>query len=287
MTLESAGPNIEQIEYWNEHGGAKWVALHDRINSQIEPLGRLAMDRGRISPGDRVIDVGCGCGATSLEIAQRVGSRGQVLGIDISRPMLERARAAAAQAGLGHAIFEQADAQTGRLDVAGFDVVFSRFGVMFFANPVAAFANLRSALRAGARLSFVCWQAAQENPWMIVPMAAALQHLPPPPLPPPDAPGPFAFADPNRVRAILSGAGFDEIQLEPIHETLTVGGMGSLDEVVDFLLQIGPTSRLLRESDPSLLPKVAASVREALEPYHTGQGLRMPSAAWIVTARNR
>lgn len=287
MTLESTGPNAEQIDYWNDQGGPKWVALHALINAQIEPLGRIAMDRGKISAGDRVIDVGCGCGGTTLEIAHRVGAGGQVLGIDVSRPMLERARDAAAEAGVGHARFQQADVQTGRLDAVGFDVVFSRFGVMFFADPVAAFRNLRSALRREARLSFVCWQAVQRNPWMIVPMGAALQHLPPPPLPPPDAPGPFAFADPDRVRGILSGAGFEKIELEPIHETLTVGGTGSLDQAVDFLLQIGPTSRLLRESDPGLLPKVAASVRQALEPYNTDEGLRMPSAAWIVTARNR
>jgi hypothetical protein len=127
----------------------------------------------------------------------------------------------------------------------------------------------------------------QENPWMTVPMGAALQHIPPPPTPAPDAPGPFSFADPDRVRGILAGAGFEEVHLAPIRETLTVGGSGSLDEAVDFLLQIGPTGRLLRESDPALAPKVAASVREALEPYHTDEGLRMPSAAWLVTARSR
>jgi SAM-dependent methyltransferase len=287
MTIEPSGPNAEQIEYWNQQAGAKWVALHDLINAQIEPLGRMAMERGEISAGDRVIDVGCGCGGTSVEIARRVGPNGQVLGLDISGPMLERARSAASEVGLSNARFQQADAQTGKLDAATFDVVFSRFGVMFFADPVAAFTNLRSALRARARLSFVCWQAVQENPWMIVPMGAALQHLPPPPLPAPDAPGPFAFADPNRVRGILAGAGFEDVQLEPIRETLTVGGTGSLDEAVDFLLQIGPTGRILRESDPALTPKVAASVREALEPFHTDKGLRMPSAAWIVTARNR
>jgi SAM-dependent methyltransferase len=286
MTMEPTGPNAEQIQYWNEHAGPKWVALQRLIDSQIEPLGRMAMERGEISAGERVIDVGCGCAGTSLEIARRVGSSGEVLGIDISGPMLERARSAAAEAGIRHARFEHIDAQTGTFETESFDVLFSRFGVMFFANPPAAFANLRSALRAGARLSFVCWQAIQENAWMLVPMGAALQHLPPPPIPAPDAPGPFAFADPDRVRRILSGAGFEDVQLESIRETLTVGGTGSLDEAVDFLLQMGPTSRILRDSDPALTPKVAASVRQALEPYYGEEGLRMPSAAWIVTARN-
>jgi SAM-dependent methyltransferase len=287
MNTKPNGPNAEQIEYWNEQGGPKWVALQSLIDGQIEPLGRVAMDRGDISEGKRVLDVGCGCGGAALEIARRVGKSGQVTGIDISRPMLERARDAAAEAGLTNVRFEEADAQTVTFAAAGYEVVFSRFGVMFFADPTAAFANLRSALRGGARLSFVCWQASHENPWMMVPMVAALQHIPPPPIPPPDAPGPFSFADPDRVRGILGGAGFEDIHLDPIRETLTVGGTGSLEAAVDFLLQIGPTARVLRESDPALTPKVAASVREALEPYHTDQGLRMPSAAWLVTARNR
>jgi ubiquinone/menaquinone biosynthesis C-methylase UbiE len=288
MTMESTTANAEQIEYWNEQAGPKWVALQHLIDAQIEPLGRMAMERGQISAGEEVIDVGCGCGATSVAIARRVGPDGRVTGFDVSRPMLERARRAAAEAGLTNVHFEEADVQTGGLGAASFDVVFSRFGVMFFADPVGAFANLRSALRVGGRLAFVCWQAIQDNPWMIVPMSAALQHLPPPPSAAPDAPGPFAFADPNRVQRILSDAGFEDAGLEPIRETLTIGGAGSrLDDAVDFLLQMGPTARLLRESDPALTPRVAASVREALEPYHGDEGLRMSSAAWIVTARKR
>lgn len=286
-TKPTNGPNAEQIEYWNEQSGPKWVALQSVIDGQIEPLGKMAMDRAEISAGVRVLDVGCGCGGTSLEIGRRVGPSGHVMGIDISGPMLERARSAASEAGSTNVRFEQADAQTSKLDASSFDVVFSRFGVMFFADPVAAFTNLRSALRAGARLSFVCWQAVQENPWMIVPMGAALQHIPPPPIPAPDAPGPFSFANPDRVRGILAAAGFESIQLDSLRETLTVGGMGSLDAAVEFLLQIGPTARVLRELDPTLTQKVAASVRQALEPYHTDEGLRMPSAAWLVSARNR
>jgi SAM-dependent methyltransferase len=125
-------------------------------------------------------------------------------------------------------------------------MLFSRFGVMFFADPIAAFANLRRALRPGGRLAFVCWQAVTENPWMLVPLGAALQILPPPPLPGPEAPGPFAFADPDRVRRILTGAGFQNPELEPVVETLRLGGGGGLDTTVDFLLQMGPTAAALR-----------------------------------------
>ena len=283
---ERDGPNAEQIRYWNEEAGPKWIALHDVIDGQIAPLGRLAMDRAAIAPGERVLDVGCGCGGTTVEIARRVGAESRVAGVDISRPMLEEARRRAAAAGAGHAHFEQADAQVHAFAAASFDVVFSRFGVMFFVDPAAAFANLRRALRPAGRLAFACWQSLQDNPWMLVPLGAALQHLPPPPIPAPDAPGPFSFADPERVRRILAEAGFRDIALEAVHQTLTVGGGGSVDAAADFVLQMGPTARVLQDADPALRDAVAASVRTALAPYHTAQdGVRMPSAAWIVTAR--
>jgi SAM-dependent methyltransferase len=198
--------------------------------------------------------------------------------------MLERARQVAREQGVT-ARFEQADAQTHAFQPASADVLFSRFGVMFFADPTAAFANLRRALRPGGRLAFVCWQSLPENPWMFVPLGAALQLMPPPPLPGPDAPGPFSFADPDRVRRILAGAGFGAAQFEPVRQTLRIGGGAGLDPTVDFLLQMGPAAAALRESpDPTLVPRVAAAVRTSLEPYVTADGIRMASASWIVTA---
>lgn len=282
---EGAGPNAEQIVYWNEQAGPKWATLQDRIDQQIRPLGELAMVRAALAAGERVLDVGCGCGDTTLALARRVAPGGSVLGLDISAPMLARARERLAEAGLGAAVsFLQADAQTHAFAPAAFDVLYSRFGVMFFADPPAAFANLRRALRPGGRLAFVCWQAATDNPWMLVPMAAALQHLPPPELPPPGAPGPFAFADPERVRGILAAAGYADVALEPVQMTLTIGG-GDLDQTVDFLLQMGPTARALRDTtDAAVVTRVAAAVREALLPYATPDGVRMDSASWIVTA---
>jgi SAM-dependent methyltransferase len=200
--------------------------------------------------------------------------------------MLGQARRAAGAAGLAQVRFEQADAQTHRFEPAAFDVLFSRFGVMFFADPAVAFANLRAALRPGGRLAFVCWQGIQDNPWMLVPMTAALQHLPPPPILDPGAPGPFAFADPARVEGILTTAGFGDVALDVLHETLTVGGTTSLDAAVDFVLRLGPTSRALQAADPALRAVVSTAVRDALAPYHTDGGVRMPSGAWLVTARN-
>jgi SAM-dependent methyltransferase len=287
MPLEANGPNAEQIKYWNETAGPKWVALQGFIDQQIRPLGRLTMERAGVAPGERVLDVGCGCGDTTVELARRVGPQGTVLGLDISTAMLERAREAARGAAVSNARFENADAQTVALPRAAFDVLYSRFGVMFFTDPPRAFANLRAALSPGARLAFVCWRALPENPWMMIPLMAAVQHLQLGPPPAPDAPGPFAFADAERVRGILAAAGFAGIAFEQVDETLTVGGKTSLEETVDFLLQMGPTGAALRQEGPEKRDQVAAAVRDAVRPYHGPEGLRMASSAWIVTARNR
>src|SRR5205823_5242305 len=228
-------------------------------DAQIGPLGHRAMDRAGIAPGERVVDVGCGCGDTTITLGGRVGPQGLVVGIDISAPMLARAVEAARAAGVANVRFENADAQTHRFPPAAFDVVYSRFGVMFFIDPVAAFTNLRAALRPGGRLAFVCWQMLRQNPWLLLPLQAAAQHLTLPLPPAPDAPGPFSFADPERVREILSRAGFDRIVFEELRAALTVGGGGTVDQAVRFLTEgVGPVSSVLREADPALRPRVAA-----------------------------
>jgi ubiquinone/menaquinone biosynthesis C-methylase UbiE len=285
MAIFTEGPNAEQIQYWNEQVGPKWVQLQNFIDAQIRPLGEIAIDRAGLKAGERVLDVGCGCGDAALAIAGRLGPTGEVVGIDISGPMLERARRAAQEAGIGNARFEHSDAQTHRFEPQSFDLAFSRFGVMFFADPAAAFANIRGALRPHGRLAFVCWRSLQENVWVRVPLAAALQHIPPPPIPPPDAPGPFAFADPDRLRDILARAGFADVRLEKIDESLSVAGEGGVELAAEFLVQMGPVGRILRElDDAAALSRVTDAVREALRPYATERGVRMPSAAWVVTA---
>jgi SAM-dependent methyltransferase len=284
--MDPAGPNAEQITYWSDTAGPKWVALEDMLDGQIRDLGEATMDRVEIGRGERTLDVGCGTGQTSLELARRVGPMGRVLGVDVSAPMLARARERARAVGADNVAFLGADAQTHDFEPAAADVCFSRFGVMFFAAPDAAFANLCRALRPTGRLGFVCWQQLPDNPWMMVPLVAAAAHITLPPPPAPDAPGPFSFADQGRVRGILERAGFADVTFEDHRTTLTIGGDGPLDQAVDFLLQgVGPTSAAMRQADPALRATVSTAVRDALQPFHTPQGVRMACAAWLVTAR--
>ena len=278
-TLEAAGPNAAQISYWNDSAGPTWVAEQDTLDAELRPWGEKAMAALAPKAGERLIDVGCGCGTTTLALAERVGPGGQVLGGDISAPMLAVARRRAEQAGLAQATFAQVDAQTYQFEPA--DGVFSRFGVMFFADPVAAFANLRAALTSRGRVAFVCWRAPAHNPWVTVPMAAIAPLLPEaPPAPPPGAPGPFAFADRDHVLGILRGAGFARVEIEA-HDLKT--GWGDLEASTRLALSIGPAAATLRQH-PQLADKFTQAVRAALAPFATPEGVRLDASAWIARA---
>ncbi len=289
MSLSASGPNSEQIRYWNEQSGPKWVRLETRLDEQIAPLGLAAMQTGGIGAGAKVLDVGCGCGQTSLQLAERVGESGSVLGADISGPMLERAAARAKAAPAANVSFVHADAQTHTFPQGAFDAVFSRFGVMFFADPVAAFANLRRGIADSGGLAFVCWQPLSENPWMSEPMAAiaGLVDLSNTPRPAPGAPGPFSMGDPDRVRAILGDAGYTSIDVDPLRTEVSLGGGGTLDEIVDFALEMGPASAALKASGQDVTQEIRDAVRDALSPHTTGKGVSMDAAAWVVAARAR
>ncbi|HRD46456.1 MAG TPA: class I SAM-dependent methyltransferase [Caulobacter sp.] len=271
--------NADQIAYWNAQAGETWAAQQEKLDRQIAPLGHAAIDALQPQAGERLIDIGCGCGQTTLELAGEIGPGGSVLGVDISRPMLDIARRR--DAGAANVAFLEADAQTHVFEPGAADGVFSRFGVMFFADPTVAFANIRKALKPGGRLAFVCWRPLAFNDWMRVPMAAALAHVPPLPAPAdPHAPGPFAFADAERVRTILAGAGFTGVDIAP-YDTF-VGGH-PLEDAVTLSLKVGPLGMLLREN-PDKRDAVIGAVRDALAPHEGLDGVMLPAAVWIVTA---
>lgn len=286
-TPSFAGPNAEQIRYWNEAAGESWATREDALDQVIAPIGERVLALARARPGDSVVDVGCGCGATTVELARQVGPTGAVLGVDVSRPMLQRAVARAKASALTHTRFVLADAQTAALERECFDLLFSRFGVMFFADPIAAFLNLRRALRSGGRVAFACWQPLQRNPWMQVPALAIARHVP---MSPPDAnaPGPFAFADPGRVSAILSSAHFAEVVVDGVEMSLAPGG-GDPQRAAEFALEIGPGAAALRAfgAGAELRARVVQEVRKALTPFTQNGKLKMPAAIWLVRARSR
>jgi SAM-dependent methyltransferase len=283
--MEPVGPNAGQIRYWNETVGPKWVALHEVIDAQVAPLGIEVMERAGIGAGAQILDVGCGCGDTTVELARRVGAAGSATGVDVSAVMLERARQVAAAAGVTNVRFEQADAETHPFPPLSFDFLYSRFGLMFFANTEAALANLGRALRPGGCLAFVCWRRPQDNPWMIVPLMAAAEHIPLPAPPAPGAPGPFALADEVRLRTNLERAGYVDVTVEAVDREIAVGGGMNLEGAVQLALQMGPTAAALREAGGAARPQVEEAVRKALTPYATGDGVRLSGGAWIVTSR--
>jgi len=278
--MDTTDPNADQIAYWNEAAGQTWTELQDDLDRQIEPLGRRVLQALAPAPGERVLDVGCGCGQTTLALGELVGPTGSVVGADISRPMLALARERAA--GAPQVAFIEADAQTYPFAPASFDAIHSRFGVMFFEDPTAAFANLRAALRPGGRLAFLCWRSPSENPVMTLPAMAAARHLPPQEPPTPGAPGPFAFADRGHVQAILADAGFGDIAIEA--QDMTAGG-NTLESAVRLALRVGPLSRILREN-PQVRPLVAADIEKALAERAVDGRVFLASATWVVSARN-
>jgi SAM-dependent methyltransferase len=272
--------NTAQIEYWNAVAGETWSQFHDQLDRQIEPLGVQAMKALDPKVGERIVDIGCGCGQTTLALASKVGPQGSVVGVDISRPMLAVARERGAPAGACRPQFRLADVQTADFPGEAFDAAFSRFGVMFFSDPVAAFANIRLALNKGGRLGFVCWRPFEENDWMRVPMEAARPFLEPSPPTDPRAPGPFAFSDPGRVRSILEGAGFKASSIEPFDAR--VGGAG-VEQTLALAFRVGPLGAALRDK-PERVSAVAEAVRRAVTAYDTPDGVKMPAAVWIVRA---
>lgn len=273
--------NADQAEAWNGSTGTKWVRYQDRLDRMLRPFCDALLDVAAIRAGETILDVGCGCGATTLEAAKRNGPAGVTLGIDLSAPMTARAKERAAALGLT-AQFQVADASAHDFGATKFDLLMSRFGVMFFDAPVPAFANLHRALAPNARMAFICWRPLVENAWLSAPMRVARPLMPPLEPAIPNAPGPFAFADKDRVGGLLADAGFRNISFTPFDAPLVLGQ--DLDEALEQALEIGPLSRLIVDQPKELQQRVSAAVREELAKHLTPTGVTLNGATWIVQA---
>lgn len=273
--------NSEQIGAWNGEMGQKWAANADKLDLLLEPFIDAVLGRADLSPGHNLIDIGCGTGTLAFAAAEKVAPGGSVTGVDVSVPLLSIAQARATD----HAAlsFRDADAAAFKAD-APFDAAISRFGVMFFADPTPAFANIRANVKPGGRLAFVCWQGLKENEWVHLTLETALPFFKTPPVPPePTAPGPFAFADPDRVRGILNTSGWSNTNVEPWAGDLQMPG-GDIKQAAEFMITLGPIARLLMDQGVDLAPVgEALQQRLADKAAATGQ-VSLAANAWIVTA---
>ena len=280
--MEATGPNSSQIDYWNGAAGDRWTRHSDSQDNMADALGLAAMEACDIHAGHTVLDVGCGVGTTTLQIARRVGAKGRVLGIDLPGQMLQVGRERLDASGLDNVVFEHTDIAAYPFETQTIDRAYSRFGVMFFSDPVAAFRNIRRGMTSGGRLAFVCWQAVKKNPRMNIPIDITLRFVEPPQPPAPDAPGPVSFADPERVRRILSDAGFDGITMEGVEMNLPIAADAPL--TAQRLIQMGSASRLLANASDDIKTGVEDALCEGVAGYQTDGGVMLGGATWIVTA---
>lgn len=277
--------NQAQVQYWNSEAAEKWVRHQQVMDHQLEAVTDLLLQKAGPNVREYAIDVGCGTGATLLRLAAAVGEEGRVVGCDVSSSMLALAQQRIAGAGMGNVQLVQADAQTHGFKGLHFDLVVSRFGVMFFADPMAAFANLRASVRKGGRLAFVCWGPLAENPLFLLPMRIAAQHLGPSEPPPPRSPGPLAFSDRGYVSDILRGAGWTNVQIEV--QTPPLLGFATAEEQAAFAIEIGPVSRLVadRQPDAATVDALQVALSKELAHYRTRTGIELPSHLYYVIAR--
>jgi SAM-dependent methyltransferase len=277
--------NAEQIAEWNGALGRRWVEMQREIESIVVPFGEAALKVAAPQWGERVIDIGCGCGDTSIELARRVGTAGTVLGVDVSKPMLEVARSRGALERCANLSFSDADASETQLP-KNTDLLFSRFGAMFFHQPSSAFSHLRMSLRAGGRCVFVCWRTPRDNAWAMTPLAAARKAMDITPAPAdPNAPGPFAFAEEDRLRTILSNAGYGSIDVLRFDAKVCLGATPRA--AAENALRLGPTARLVREVGAEHEAAILDAVEAVVMPLAAPDGrVNLNASAWIVSAAN-
>ena len=286
QATQTTPATTEYVEFWNDTLAEKFERYREILMNGLSYHSRVPLERLEVTPGSRIVDVGCGWGDTALTLGRKVGPDGFVLGLDCVDRFLERGRQQAAAEGLDHVRFEVADVERYPFEPT-FDLCFSRFGMMFFENPVAAMRNVRRALKPGGELMFIVWRSIEENPFFSIPKQVVLDFLEPPG----DeartcGPGPFSMANPEVVSKQLEIAGFEDVDFERIDGPVTVGS--SLDDAVRFQLALGPAGEVFREAGEEAerqRESIEQALREALAPYHEETGVVMPSSSWTITAR--
>jgi SAM-dependent methyltransferase len=276
---EATPPNDEQHALWNGQAGQAWVATQAVLDRMFEPFEHLLAEAVADARATRVLDIGCGAGATTLAVARQLGPTGHALGVDISQPMIAAAQARTAKDGAS-ATFACADAQTYPFEPGGFDAIVSRFGVMFFEDPVAAFTNLRRAASPNAALRMAVWRSPADNPFMTAAERVAAPLLPDLPPRRPGAPGQFGFADPQRVRTILDASGWGAIDIQP----LDVVCRFPADRLDDYLTRLGPVGQALQRADEATRARVLPVVRAAFDPFVQGDEVVFTAACWMIRA---
>ena len=277
--------NKNQKDFWSGKGGDIWVERQNAMDTMLSPLGEAALNKLNFNEDENVLDIGCGCGHTTLNIAKRIGSSGNVTGLDISEPMLKRAKESAVEMSITNTSFKCVDVQIEDLGDQIYSSAFSRFGVMFFEDSIAAFKNINKSLISGGYLSFVCWQSPAVNPWQSLFIQEVKKFLDLP-SPPPRSPGPFAFMESEYVSSILEESKFQDITIEGHEAEVNMFSGRSLSYSVKDYISINPVvTEMLKESSEKQIAEIVNSGIEAFSPYYSEKGLIFPSATWLVTAR--
>ena len=277
--------NKNQKDFWSGKGGDIWVERQNAMDTMLSPLGEAALNKLNFNEEENVLDIGCGCGHTTLNIAKRIGPSGNVTGLDISEPMLKRAKESAVEMSITNTSFKCVDVQIEDLGDQIYSAAFSRFGVMFFEDSIAAFKNINKSLISGGYLSFVCWQSPAVNPWQSLFIQEVKKFLDLP-SPPPRSPGPFAFMESEYVSSILEESKFQDIRIEGHEAEVNMFSGRSLSDSVKDYISINPVvTQMLKESSENQIAEIVNSGIEAFSPYYSEKGLIFPSATWLVTSR--
>ncbi len=284
MSDAAGDANAAMRDYWNQVAGPRWAAAPEARERRNRESIALLLDRLALAGGERVLEIGCGAGALTVPLATAVGGSGRVVAVDISEPMLGAARKRIAEHGLGNVELRLGDAQVFAFEQDAFDVATSRMGVMFFADPAAAFGNIKGGLKPGGRLVFACWAPLAENRHWLIPYDVAFRHLGPPAPPPAHEPGPLAFGDPGYIRGVLTAAGFAEIAVDRAHPTIICG---TPDEEARQAVAMGPTARLIEEKKPDEATRqtIIREIEAAFAAEASSGPIRLPATIFLVSAR--